>query len=415
MLFRNCSTLALAGWMSVAVWPAMAEEVSLDAAVRRTLAQHPALRAEGLTVAAFERQAELDGLAPAPTLSADLENVAGSGTLSGVHSAEATLRLGQIIELGGKRAAREARGRTDVVRQQQIVRRLRLDLAAATTRRYIAVAQGQHELALSERQAGLARDTEVAVMHRVDRGVAPETDQTLARIAVVRAEIAHEHADHELASAQFALTALWGEARMIPIEATGDLLALPELPDFEVLADRLRDAPEAVAYLLEADRLAADRAVATASARPDVTLSLGVRRLEALNDQGLVLSVAVPFGTGTRSNLALARNAAESGALDARQQSASLEARQLLFARFQELRHARTEFRALTERMLPAAEQGLALTQSGYDNARYSILQLTQAQATLLQLQQERLTAAARYHQLLAEIERSTAAPGANP
>lgn len=412
MLSRNGWTLALAGVIGLASSSAFAEDVTLEAAIRRTLEMNPALRAEGATVDALESQARLDGLAPAPTLGADLENVAGTGALSGVHSAEATLRLGQVIELGGKRAARQARGLADVERQQNAMQQRRLDLAAETTRRYIAVAEGQHELALARQQWTLTQKTEAAVRQRVQRGVAPEGDQALAQIAVVRAEIAHEHAEHELASAQFALVALWGESTLIPIEATGDLLTLPALPDFAALAARLADTPETAAFALEANRLAADRALARATARPDLSLSLGVRRLEALDDQGLVLSFAMPFGTAERSAYAVARTEAEESALESRQQAATLEARQKLFARYQELRHSRTEFDALTERMIPAAEKGLALTRAGYDDARYSILQLTQAQTMLLQLQLERLAAAARYHQHLAEIERSTAAAG---
>jgi cobalt-zinc-cadmium efflux system outer membrane protein len=411
----NSWTLVFAGAMSVVACAAHAEELTLDAAIRRTLERNPALRAEGLSVDALRSQASLDGMAPAPTLGADLENVAGTGALSGVHSAEATLRLGQVIELGGKRAARQARGLAEVERQQNIAWQRRLDLAAETTRRYIAVAEGQHELALAQRQHAVARETETAVAQRVERGVAPEADQSLAQIDVVRAELAREHAEHELASARFSLGTLWGEASPTDIAATGDLLALPPMPDFDALVGKLEATPEAAAFARDADRIAADRALAIASARPDLSLSLGVRRLEALDDQGLVLSFAMPFGTAPRSALAVDRTDAEEAALDARRQAAALDVRQQLFARYQELRHARTEFEALTYRMIPAAEKGVALTQAGYDDARYSFLQLAQTQAALLRLQQERLAAAARYHQLLADIERSTAAAGATP
>jgi cobalt-zinc-cadmium efflux system outer membrane protein len=401
--------------MSVVSCWALAAETTLEAAIRRTLETNPALQAEGAAVDARRRQAELSGLPPALTFAADLENVLGTGSVSGVRSAEVTLRLGKVIELGGKRAARQAFGRAEVERQQNVVRQRQLDLAAETTRRFIAVAEGQLELELASQQWALTRETEAAVRERVKRGVAPEADQALAQIAVVRAEIDHEHAEHELASAQFALVALWGESSPRSIEVTGDLLVLPELPEFEALAERLADTPEVAAFVLDDKRLQADREVARASARPDLSLSVGIRRLEALDDQGLVLSFAMPFGTETRSAFAIARNDAEQVELDARQQVAGLEVRQQLFTHVQELRHARTAFDALTDRMIPAAKQGLALTQLGYDNARYSILQLTQTQATLLQLQLERVATAARYHQLLADIERSTASAGVTP
>ncbi len=415
MLSRNGWSLALAGAVCVVSLSAVAAETTLEAAIRRTLESNPAMQAEGAAVDALRSQAQLTGLRPPLTFAADLENIGGTGSLSGVHSAETTLRLGHVIELGGKRAARQAFGRAEVERQQNVVRQRQLDLAAETTRRFIAVAEGQLELELASQQWALTRETEAAVRERVKRGVAPEADQALAQIAVVRAEIDHEHAEHELASAQFALVALWGESSPRSIEVTGDLLVLPELPEFEALAERLADTPEVAAFVLDDKRLQADREVARASARPDLSLSVGIRRLEALDDQGLVLSFAMPFGTETRSAFAIARNDAEQVELDARQQVAGLEVRQQLFTHVQELRHARTAFDALTDRMIPAAKQGLALTQLGYDNARYSILQLTQTQATLLQLQLERVATAARYHQLLADIERSTASAGVTP
>lgn len=401
--------------MGVFACPLSAEKLTLGAAIQRSLADQPSLRAESFTVDALEHQAALDGLAPAPTIGADLENFGGTGDLSGIHSAETTLRLGQVVELGGKREARLARGLAEVERQQNVRYLRQLDVAAETTRRYITLTRTQQQLALAERQLTLTRETEGAVRYRVDRGVAPEADQALAQIASVRADVALARAQSEFAGAQSALAAQWGEFEPGAIEATGDLLKLPDEPEFDALEARLANTPESTAFRLEANRIAADRAIAVAAARPDLSLSAGVRRLESLDDQGLLFSIAMPLGTRQRSSLAVARADSEQLALEARQQAAIIEVRQRLYARVQELRNARSEFQALSDRMLPAAEKALALTRAGYDNARYSVLQLTQAQAVLLQLQQERLTVAARYHQLLADIERSTAISGATP
>lgn len=415
MLSHPFGRLALASALGVFAWPVHAEPLTLQAAIGRTLASNPSLRAEGAAVTAYEQQLQLDGLAPALTLGAELENIGGTGAVSNTGGAETTLRLGKVFELGGKRAARQQRGLAEIARQENVVTRRRLDLAAETTKRFIAVVETQDELALAERQVALTQETEAAVQQRVDRGVSPAGDVALAQIAVARAELAREHAEHELESSRFALVALWGEVAPRPIDATAELLTLPDLPAFESLAERLTRTPEAVAYTLDTAKLDADRGVAQAAARPDLALTAGVRRLEAIDDQALVFSFSMPLGSSHRSGHAVGRIDAELEAVAARRDAAMLEARQLLFARYQELRHARTEVQSLTDRMIPAADRGLSLTRAGYDDARYSILQLTQAQNTLLQLQQERLVAAARYHTLLAEIERSTADAGATP
>jgi len=406
---------ALAAAFTVLCANASAAEISLQAAIARALESNPSLRAEATALQAVEQQARLEGLKPAPTIGAELENFGGSGAVSGVHGAELTLRLGQVIELGGKREARLLRGEAAMAVSANAVAQARLDIALEATRRYIALVSAQEELALASRQLGVAEETLSAVQRRVDRGVSPAGDAAMTEIAVAHADLAREHAEHERASARFALASLWGEPNEADIEAAGELLSLPELPDLEVLLQRLPRSIEAQQFELEASRIEADRQLARAASRPDLSFSAGVRRLEALDDQGLVFSVSLPFGTAQRSAYAVARTESELDAVSARRQAALLEAQQTLFARYQELRHAQTEFAALDQRILPAAERSLALARAGFDDARYSILQVTQAQSTLLQLQQDRLAAAARFHTLLAEIERSTAAAGDTP
>lgn len=415
MSFAPFGRAAFAGALCLFAFSAAAESLTLKAAIGRTLQSHPSLRAEAARVDASRQQALLDGLAPPLTLGAELENIAGTGAVSGVRGVEATLRLSHVIELGGKREARKLRGIADVALRENALDVQRLDLAAETTRRFIAVIVAQAELDLSTQQVALAAETQTAVNRRVERGLGATSDSALAEIDIARADIALEHAEHELASAQFALASLWGQATPLAIEAQGSLLELPALPAFEALAQRLSATPDLAQYALEGGRLEAEHTLARARARPDLSLSAGIRRLEALDDQALVFSLSMPFGAGERSALAVARTESERMAVNERGQAALLEARQRLFARFQELRHARTEVEALSLRMIPAAERAMALIRAGYEEARYSLLELTQVQRTRLQLHQERLTAASRYHTLLADIERTTATLGATP
>lgn len=415
MFLEIIGRLALAGALFAWAWPSHAQPLTLQEAIGRALASNPVLKAEGASVDALEVQALIDGLAPPPTLGAELENVAGTGEVSGVKGAEATLRLGRVFELGGKREARRGRARADIALQENVVALRRIELAAATTRRFVAVVEAQEILDLARRQVALAGEIQSAVQHRVSRGVAPDGDLAMAEIGTARAELAREDAEHELESARYSLAALWGAQAPEAVEAGGDLLVLPELPEFEDLSQRLAGSPGFVAYELDLSRLDAEREVAVAAAHPDLALTAGVRRLEAFDDQALVFSLSMPFGISERSAHAVARSTAQADAIVARRDAALLDARQALFADYQELRHAQTEVLMLAERMIPSAERGLALTRAGYDDARYSLLELTQAQATWLQLQRERLAAAARYHTLHAEIERSTATAGATP
>jgi cobalt-zinc-cadmium efflux system outer membrane protein len=78
----------------------------LRQALALALLQNPELRAFAWDVRAAEARTLQAGLRPNPELGLEVENIAGTGVLQGGQSAETTLRLNQVIELGGKRARR---------------------------------------------------------------------------------------------------------------------------------------------------------------------------------------------------------------------------------------------------------------------------------------------------------------------
>ena len=408
MKLRLFLVLALAGAHGVVPSGHAAEPLRLEEAVARSLASNPSLAAEAAEVRAVQARAEREGLPTPYVVGGDLENAGGTGSLSGIHSAETTLRLGRGIELGGKRAARQALGTAEIARQRNVSDAARLDIASRATARFIEVVADQQRLEFARERVKLADRTRREVASWVAAARNPESDLSAAEIAVAEAELEREHAEHELASARMTLAASWGSFEPDFTSVAGNLRALPAVEPFEVLAARLPSTAVQRSALLEAEAIAARRRVALTSAKPDVTVSLGVRRLEALDDQGLVMSVSVPLGSRPRASLAIAEADAQLDALEARREAQRAEGHQGLFDKYQELVHARTEYDALTKRMLPKAEQAYAFTRRGFEAGRFSFVALTQAQRTLFDLRARSVEAAARYHTRLVEVERLT-------
>src|SRR3546814_19900000 len=163
------------------------------------------------------------------------------------------------------------------------------------------------------------------------------------------------------------LAASWGAIEPDFTAVTGDLRELPPVEPFEVLAARLPMTQTQRDALLQADTLAARRRVAVTSSTPDIDVSIGVRRLDALDDQGLVMSVSVPLGSRPRASLAIAEAAAQLAAVQLRREAQRAERRQALFALYQEMRHARVEHDALLEELVPKAEQAYALNKRTFE------------------------------------------------
>lgn len=409
MNLRWLRVLAMLGACGAVLTGQAAEPLRLEEAVARSLERNPVLIAESAELRAAQARAERGALRPPLVVGGDFENVAGTGVLSGVRSAETTLRLSRVIELGGKRGARQALGAAEVARQQFAGDVARLDIATRTTERFIEVVADQQRLVFARERVTLAERTRNEIARWVAAARNPESDLHAAEIAVADAELEREHAEHELAAARTTLAASWGASEPDFASVAGHLDELPAVEPVTALADRF---PRTVAERraeLDAAAIGARRQVAVASARPDVDLSLGIRRFETLDDQGLVMSVSVPLGSRPRASLAIAEADAELAAVDARRIAHRSEAYQTLFERYQELIHARTEYEAVRGRMLPRAEQAFAFTRRGFEAGRFSFIALTQAQRTLFELRQRSVEAAARYHTLLVEIERLTA------
>jgi outer membrane protein, heavy metal efflux system len=406
---RCLLALALAGACGIALPGQAAEPLRLEDAIARAVAANPALAAESAELDAARARAQHNALPTPYVVGGDLENVAGSGALSGVRSAETTLRVGRTIELGGKRSARISLGDAEVARQQHTANTARLEIESRTRTRYIEVQADQARLQAAREQVALAERTRREVAGWVAAARNPESDLRAAEIAVAEAELAREHAEHELASARLTLAASWGAFSPDFDQVDGDLTPLPPVEPFEALAGRLPESPAQRAARLDADRIAARRRLAEASAKPDLQVSLGVRRLEALDDQGLVMSVSVPLGTRQRAAFSVAEADAELAALDARREADRIERYQALFETYQELLHARTEYESLRTKMLPKAEQALAFTRRGFEAGRFSFVSVAQAQKTLFDLRKRSVDAAARYHTLLIEVQRLAA------
>ncbi len=402
--------LALTGMVGGHAPSLSASELTLEQAVAQALARHPSLDAQAQSVRAAEHQAETMALTPQWTVGGELENVLGTGAVSGIHGAETTLRLSRSIEVGGKLAARERVGAAEVARQAQGIGRLEVAIAAQAAERYIEVVGHQQRLAILRSHLALAEANRALLARWVEAGRGSDADGMQAQVALIEARLRVEDAEHELDSARMALAALWGETDPDFNAASGVLDTLPAIAAFAELEAQLPASVEQRAFAVESDTLSAQRELAASASRADLAVSVGVRRLETIDDQALVFGVSMPLGSDTRSALGVARVDAEIAALESRQQAAQWDARQQLYGLYLELEHARHVVETHQRETLPAAEAALAASQRGFELGRFGFLVLNQAQQSLIDLRLAVLEAQQRYHILRVSIERLTAA-----
>jgi cobalt-zinc-cadmium efflux system outer membrane protein len=392
--------------------------LTLTEAIARVLEQNPQLQAAGFDArAAAERIRQQSQVMPYE-LGVELENLAGSGDISGVRGLETTLSLGRVLESGNKaqRRGEVADLEAGVLRHEQDARRL--DLLAETAQHFLTLARVQAERELAQQRVELMQRTLQSVEQRYRIGKAPAAERSKARIELAQAELALEETGHLLINGRRELSVMWGEFQPDYKTVQADIFRLDADPEFASLDRHIENNP-AVARLATRQRLSQARLLlAKTRGRPDLDLRAGVRHLNDSDDVGVVLSLSMPLGSAGRAS----PHVSEAEALAERErlmaQGQHLALRNALSALYQELLHARDRFEVYRDSIIPEAEKALQDYSQGYAVGRYSLLELMAAQETLLESRLESLSSVADHHSARIEIDRLIGvAPfnGANP
>ncbi len=382
------------------------ERVTLQQAVDRALATHPALAAAGYAVSASEGAVDQARRLRNPEAAFLTEDVRRDRAM--------TAQLNIPLELGGKRAARTraAELARDAAGQDAAV--LAAELRADVTRAFFDLSIAQERLRLAQASDALAAQAEAAAVRRVQAGKVSPVEQTKATVARAGAAIELRDARAELLVAQRALSAFWGVAAAVP-EADGSAETLPAVPPeaHSVLAAAtaaepaaLASTPRALRARLEVEHRQALANVERSKRVPDITLSVGAKRDSGANANMAVLGISVPLPLFDRNqgNLLEAQRLADKAAEDYR--ALRLEQAAALSQDIARLDAARQAVQALRQDVLPGAGRAYDAARIGFEAGKFNFLDVLDAQRTLFQARAQYLAALSRAHQAAAGIDR---------
>jgi len=404
------------------VWAAgsMASErapLTLSVAFKRATGAHPTLQAARLEREIAGKQRDAEALPPVTTLNVEVENFAGSGTVSGFDAAETTLFITRKFERGDKAQLRQATGerRVDLAELEEWGTRLKVE--ANTEQLFFRVLAAQSGEKNASEAVALAEQTLAIVERRVEIGRSSGAETHTAFIRLTRARLLLEQAVLSSAVARNQLALQWGAHTADFDAVAGDLMRMPRIPDMAAILSRLDANPDLVRLANEAELAVAQQRLADAQAKTDVNLLAGIRYLSRPNDAAFVVGVSVPIGQGKRAGPL-------GGAASARLAQIPLETEQrrrelvgIASRLHAEIERQQLALRAIRDDMLPRANESLDLYRKGYELGGYSLLELTEAQNMALGLHRELIDVAAELHALRIELTRLTGGsqdPGAS-
>lgn len=390
--------------------------VSLRDAVALALMQNPGLAAFAWETRAREARALQAGRLPNPALGVQLEDfgarsLAGGGINEPVQG-QATIQLSQLIELGGKRAARRELATRDQELAAWDYEAARIDVLTAVSQAVTDVLVGQETVAFTERTMRVVEQVQHSVGARVAAGVVSPIEETRATVALAAVRVEASQAHRALEASRVTLALLWGSDTAVFTEAVGDLgPEPPPLPALTALTARLEQSPDLARWAAEISQREAALAVQRSKGVPDVTVAAGYRRFTAVDSNAIVVgaSIPLPWFDRNRHGIEEARTRLAKGHEERRAAHARVLA--ALAGSYATVASAHDEEAILRTTALPGAQQAFDAVTEGYRLGRFGLLDVLDAQRTLIATGRQHLRALSGYYTAVADVERLIGAP----
>ncbi len=381
------------------VQSAPSSPLTLQQAQAAALVKHPALLAAQREVEISEASQTQAGARPNPTLSAEIEDTRSATRTT-------TILLAQPIELGGKRSARIlAADRTRDLALANLGDR-RAEIRGAVTTAFFDVLIAQEREQLAEASLKLTQRGTQAVGNRVTAGKVSPIEETRAKLAEANVRMEALKARSELATARQRLASAMGSPLATLQQLQGTATAIPAEPDPSQVESRWRQSPASRRARAEVERAAALVDVERGRQTPDVTVSIGAKRdAEAQRQMAVVgVSIPLPFFDLNRGGVLASQRRLD----QARDELALAELRiqTEVQAAVEQLRTARAEAKALQDEVLPAAQSAHDATATGYELGKFGLLEVLDAQRSLLQARTQYLQALSSAHRAAVDVER---------
>jgi len=388
--------------------------LSLNKAIERTLAQNPQLHQFTFVRQSLLAKRETSALKPGYRLGLDVENFSGSGEMKGLDSAEVTLALSSVLELGDKQASRISAidARVDIFDLTQQAETL--DVLGNLTSAFIISLTTQEQLNLSIEAVKLSEALLKKVRERATRGAASDAEVMRARAMLTQSGIHRSNILKKLDRQKVEMAKYWGETRADFSSLRGDLFAFGQSQSFAALYEKVKRSPAIEVFASEIRLKDAEIRLAKSQDSGDLSWQFGVRRFENTADNALTLGFSIPLFSQNRNRGGVRSALAERNVAEFKRASALLNLHDQLFKAYSQHQQNIETYQQLKTRVIPDLEKALAITREAYDRGRLKYQDWIAAQQELLSAKQQMIESASTALLNQAVIEQLTAEPLTN-
>lgn len=384
----------------------VAGELTLDVAIRWALASSPRLQSSDATRRASEGERRQAGALPNPEIEVMVENIGGKNQYRGFDSAEVTYGVSQTIEIGGKRSSRIVLAERGMDISNYDYQTTQLDIIREVTQAFVEAVAANEEVKLAEEQQKLAGEVLETVTKRVSAARESLIQKSKAKVALSTSRIALDKARREYQTARHLLASLMGEASTVRLNAS----AFYTVVEPAYAKDELANNPDIARWKPALAKSEAAFDLEKANAVPDPRVSAGFRDFRETGNKAFVvgLSIPLPVFNSNQGNIAKARAELSRTASDQKASEMTLD--QEFMKNLEAQRTAYVQAKTLKNAILPEAEKAFSLSRRGYQEGKFTYLEVLDAERTLADARVQYIEALKEYHLQRAAIERLTGA-----
>ncbi len=380
-------------------------ELTLRDALSLALMHNPKLASTSWSVRIGEARTLRAGLLPNPEIEFEADEVAGSGGRRSFDAAGMSIRLSQLIELGGKRSARKRVAESEGRLAGWDYETARLAVLTDATLEFIDVLAAQERLQLTQEILRLSEKTLATVTERVNAGKVSPLEKTKAAVELANNKIELGKVRSELRSVRKRLASTWGSMDPRFSMAVGAMDSVSEIPIFESVQALLSQNPDVARWTQEMEQRLAALALERARRVPDLTVGVGVQRFEETNDHALTFGLGLPLPLFDRNQGGVLEAHYRQAQIRHERKSAEVRTAAALAESYEALIAARAEAIGLRNEIVPGATRAFDAAQEGYKQGKFGYLEVLDAQRTLFAARSRLLNALAQYHRSVAIVE----------
>lgn len=336
-------------------------------------------------------------LLPNPTINIVQGSVPGFGKYSQNPNASSTYTINQMIEIGGKRRARQDVANAQYDETVVAYAFNSADLFSQTVNAFLAVAEAEAKLRLSEQGISISQKTINTIVNRINAGRTSELDLNTAQIAFNDQKLVVASIKNEIDSSKFTLSRLWnGSVNDVHKIIVPSFKTMP-LHSLSFYLDRIHENLELKSFS-QAEEVAKNQIkLAQAKQYPDISIGGGIEHFyensEPKSHNAVILELIVPIPIFDRNQgnvVSALENYRKS--LD-NSQSKKLSLQSAIVKTYKIASQALLQINTIKKEILPKSLHSLKLARHGYEQGRFSYLDLLNAQQKLLDAQMREVTA----------------------